>query len=76
MCVAVPMKIMEINGDEGIVDLDGYEKEVNLMLIGEIKIGDWVMVHAGFAIQKVNEEDAVETLEALKELGEKLSELG
>ena len=76
MCVAVPMKVKELRGEEALVELDGFEKEVYMMLVDEINIGDYVMVHAGFAIQKVNPEEAASTLEALKELGEKIQDMG
>ncbi len=75
MCVAVPMKIVKLMEDQAVVELEGFQKEVNLMLMDEIKEGDYVMVHAGFAIQKINEEEALETLETLREYAEKISEL-
>ena len=74
MCVAVPMKIKKIMGDEAIVELEGFEKEVNLVLMEKITEGDYVMVHAGFAIQKVDEAEAEKTLETLKEYAEKIRE--
>ena len=74
MCVAIPMKIKEMKGDEAVVELDGFEKTVNMMVVEDVKVGDYVMIHAGFAIQKVHEEDARKTLETLREYSEKIKE--
>ena len=74
MCVAVPMKIIQIKDREAIVELDGIKKEVNMMLTGDIKVGDYVMIHAGFAIQKVNPDEVEKTLEVLKEYANKIKE--
>lgn len=62
MCLAVPMKIESISGDYGIVNASGVRREIGLMLIDNPKIGDYVLVHAGFAIQKLDEEEARRTL--------------
>lgn len=69
MCVAIPCKILSIDGYKAIVDAGGAQKEINTMLIDNLSVGDYVLVHAGFAIQKVLEEYAEETLEIFKELG-------
>ncbi len=52
MCLAIPGKIIEIQGEKAIADFQGIKKEINISLV-PAKIGDWVMVHAGFAIEKV-----------------------
>ena len=64
MCLAVPSKITEINETTsiGIVDVDGVTREASLMLIDDAKIGDYVIVHAGFAISKIDQESAEQTL--------------
>lgn len=67
MCLAVPMRIKSVNGDLGKVDIGGVEREIGLTLIDEPKVGDFVLVHAGFAIQKIDEEEAAKTMELLKE---------
>ena len=67
MCIAVPMNITEINGDIGIVESQGVKREVGLMLMEDIKVGDWVLIHAGFAISKLNQEEAEETMALLRE---------
>ena len=70
MCLAVPSKIIEIIGDMGIVDIDGVKKEIGLHLIEDPMLGDFVIVHAGFAINKIDENEALETLKILREIAE------
>ena len=67
MCLAIPGKILEIKGDTGIVDYGGLRKEANLSFI-DAKVGEWVLVHVGFAIQKVDEEIAHETYRLLSDV--------
>ena len=62
------MKITEIDANKGIVDIGGVRREVGLSLIKDVKVGDYVIVHAGFAIQKLDEKDALETLELFAEM--------
>ena len=71
MCLAVPMKVLKIDGDFGDAELGGIIKEVSLSLIDDIKVGDYVLVHAGYAIQKIDENDAIETISFLKKLNKK-----
>ncbi len=68
MCLAVPMKLVEIGDDTGIAELGGIKREVNLGLLEGINIGDYIIVHAGFAIQKLDKKEAEETLDMLREL--------
>ena len=73
MCLAVPGKIQEIIGDDlltkkGKVNFVGAIKEVSLGYLPEAKVGDYVVVHVGFAISIVDEEEALETLEYFKEM--------
>ena len=63
MCLAIPAKVTERDGDEGWVKLGDAKVKVNLMLTEEAGVGSWVLVHAGFAIQTLTEEDARETFE-------------
>lgn len=67
MCLAIPGKIKKINKktDIALVDFDGVEREVNISLV-ESKIGDYVIVHAGFAIQKLKRKEALETTKLFK----------
>jgi len=76
MCIAVPSKIIEINNSLATVDVYGARKEISLLLLPEeAKIGDYVLVHAGFAIQKVDEAAARDALNLLQELSEKMEEV-
>ena len=67
MCPAVPGKVLEIKNTVGIVDFNGVKREVRLDLV-DVKIGDYVIVHTGFAIEKMDEKDALESLDIWKEL--------
>ena len=66
MCLAVPSRIIEINDKVAKVDVDGVGRETSLMLLDDVEIGDYVIVHAGFAISKVDEEAALQTLEDMR----------
>jgi hydrogenase expression/formation protein HypC len=75
MCLAVPGKIVSIEGDDpilrdGKVDFGGVVKRVNLSLVPEAKIGDYVVVHVGLALSIVDEEEAKQVFEFLKTIGE------
>ena len=71
MCLAVPMRLTEIKDNLGIVELANSKLEVNLQLLENVQVGDYIIVHAGFAIQKLDQEDAEETLSILREIAEK-----
>ncbi|MBN1792446.1 HypC/HybG/HupF family hydrogenase formation chaperone [Candidatus Woesearchaeota archaeon] len=66
MCYAIPAKITRIEGDIAIVDYGGVIKKVNHTLVDEAKIGDFILIHAGFAIEKVDKKSAEESLEIIK----------
>ena len=68
MCLAVPMQVKKIQGEKGIVEISGVRREVGLQLQPDAKVGDWVIVHAGFVIQKLDEREALETLELFREM--------
>lgn len=69
MCLGVPMKIISRDGDSIVAEVDGVQKEANIMLLGEeVSIGDYVIVHAGFAISRLDEEYAEETIRMMKEI--------
>lgn len=61
MCLAIPGKVIAINGETGDIDFGGVTKQTNLSMV-EAKVGDWVVIHAGFAIEVMDEEDAQETI--------------
>ncbi len=67
MCLAIPSKIVKIENNTAIIDVDGVRRETSLLLLEAPKVGDYVIVHAGFAINKINEEDAMESLKLLRE---------
>jgi len=67
MCLAVPGKVIEIKDSVGIVDFNGVKREVRLDLV-DVKVGDYVIVHTGFAIEKMDEKDALESLHIWQEL--------
>lgn len=69
MCLAVPSKVINIQNMSATIDVYGARREVSLMLIPEeVKVGDFVLVHAGFAIQKVDEEAAEESLQLIQSI--------
>jgi len=69
MCLGIPARVVEINDfQEGKVDYLGTKVKTNFSLLENIKPGDWVIVHAGFAITKLDEEEAQETLSLLREI--------
>ncbi len=69
MCLGVPMKIVSKEGDSVVAEVDGVQKEANVMLLGEeVVVGDYVIVHAGFAISKLDEEYARETIRLMREV--------
>jgi len=79
MCLAIPGKITSISGDDplmrtGKVDFGGILKEVSLAYVPEVKVGDYVIVHVGFALSRVDEDEAKQVFEYLREMQE-LSEL-
>ena len=68
MCLAIPAKIIKIDDKMGTIDMEGTQREVSLLLLEDAKIGDYVIVHAGFAIHKIDETEAKESLKVLREL--------
>ncbi|MGA7828194.1 MAG: HypC/HybG/HupF family hydrogenase formation chaperone [Geobacteraceae bacterium] len=68
MCLAVPMQITSRDGDSIIAEIDGVSREASLMMLGEeVQVGDYVLIHAGFAISRLDEEEALETLTIMRE---------
>ena len=68
MCLAIPMKIVEIDGPDAVAEQEGVKRRIRVDFIPEAALGDYVLVHAGIAIDRVNVEEAEETLRMLKEL--------
>jgi hydrogenase expression/formation protein HypC len=67
MCLAIPSKIVELNDNMAVIDVDGVRRQCSLLLLENPRIGDYVIVHAGFAIHKIDETVALESLTLLKE---------
>jgi len=68
MCLAVPGKLVRIDSDIGLVQFGGAERRVGLALVPDAQVGDYLLVHAGYAIQRMDEAEALENLELLAEL--------
>jgi hydrogenase expression/formation protein HypC len=68
MCLAIPVKITKISGTLAHVNMSGVEREVDIRLIDKAKPGDYVLMHAGFAIEKINKKEAQQTLKMLKNI--------
>ncbi|MEW6358351.1 MAG: HypC/HybG/HupF family hydrogenase formation chaperone [Planctomycetota bacterium] len=74
MCIAIPSKIVSIEGDTAEVDAAGNRRRANISLLENPRVGEYVLIHAGFAISKWCEEEAKESLKLFKELGRALEQ--
>ena len=70
MCLAVPTRIKYIEGETAEVELDGVSRSVSLAMVPDARTGDYVLVHAGYAITVVDEDEALETLKLFREMDE------
>jgi hydrogenase expression/formation protein HypC len=70
MCLAVPAQVISLAGQEAEVDLGGVRRRISVVLTPDVRIGDYVLIHTGFAINVLDEEEARETLRLLQELDE------
>jgi len=68
MCVGIPGKVLSIEGRSATVEVGGSTREIALDLLGGVRPGDYVIAHAGFAIHRLDEEEALKTLEIIREL--------
>ncbi len=68
MCLAIPMEVKEIQLDTAICEIDGVRREASLMMIDDVNVGDFVLIHAGFAIEKLDAEEAEKTLQLFREI--------
>ena len=78
MCLAIPGKIIEVVDAENHiakVDVGGVRRDINTGMLDDTKVGDYVLIHVGFAMSKIDEREAEETLRILKEIGEYDSEI-
>jgi hydrogenase expression/formation protein HypC len=68
MCLAIPAKVISVDGASALVTIEDVEYKASLLLLDDVNPGDYIMLHAGFAIQKVDAEEAEETLRLLIEM--------
>jgi hydrogenase expression/formation protein HypC len=68
MCLAVPVKVVSIQGSEAEVDFGGVKRRVSIMLTPEVKVGEYVLLHTGYAISVIDEAEAEETLKLFEEM--------
>ncbi len=68
MCLAVPMEIVEIADGVASCEVDGVRREASLMMLEDAAVGDYVLIHAGFAIEKIDPEEARKTLDVFREV--------
>ena len=70
MCLAIPAQVIELReGDNAVVDLAGVKKEISLSLVEDVAVGDYVIVHVGYALNKLDPEEAEKTLALFAEMG-------
>ncbi|MCD4788540.1 MAG: HypC/HybG/HupF family hydrogenase formation chaperone [Bacteroidales bacterium] len=70
MCLSIPAKVEKIDGDMAVVSVGGAKYNASLQMIDDIKLGDYILMHTGFAIQKLSPEDAEESLKIFEEFEE------
>lgn len=70
MCLAIPARLVEAEGERGVIELGGVVREISLVLLPEASVGDYLLVHAGYALQKVDEAEAEETIRLLGEIAQ------
>lgn len=68
MCLSIPGKVIEIEGNIAKTSVGGTIVNAGLHLLDDVKVGDYILIHTGFALQKISEEEALETLKLIKEL--------
>ncbi len=74
MCLAVPAKLIEVQDGMGVVDMGGTQRKVSLLLQEDACVGDYVIVHAGFAIHRIDEQEALQSLSLLREAVSRLGQ--
>jgi len=68
MCLAIPMKVVRIDGESCVAEAGGLRRTANISFLGNVKRGEYILIHAGFAIERVKEAEARKTLRVLKDL--------
>jgi hydrogenase expression/formation protein HypC len=74
MCLAIPLKLVSVNGNDAVGEVGGIQREVSIMMTPDVKAGDYVIVHAGFAIQVLDQKEAEENLDFLRQMAETVEE--
>jgi hydrogenase expression/formation protein HypC len=74
MCLGIPLKILELDGKTALGEMNGIKKKIRVDLLPQIKLGDYVMVHAGFALEIIDKTLAEDTMEAIFEVDEALKD--
>lgn len=72
MCLAIPLRLVEVDGSDAMAEAAGIRRKVRVDFIPEPKAGDYVIVHAGFAIERLSEQQALENLQAIQEVADAL----
>lgn len=75
MCLSVPAKVISVDGDNAVVSVSGTEYTASLQLVSDVNPGDYILLHTGYALQKLSEEEALETLKVFEEYEEFNKEL-
>lgn len=73
MCLGIPAQVMELTESVAVVEVGGVRREVSVELVDDVAAGDWVIIHAGFAIQKLDPEEAERTLTLFQEIADAIS---
>lgn len=68
MCLAIPAKVLKIENNLAQVDMAGVRRQADVRMVNNVRVGEYVLIHAGFAIEKIGEKEAEETLELLREM--------
>ncbi|MCB2190245.1 MAG: HypC/HybG/HupF family hydrogenase formation chaperone [Deltaproteobacteria bacterium] len=76
MCLAIPAKIIELGEDMATVEVGGVERRVSTLMVPDLQLGDYVITHAGFALHKVEEADALASIELLRDLTNRVPQEG
>ena len=70
MCLSIPAKVVKIEDETARVSVGGSKYNAGLQMLEDVQVGDYILLHAGFAIQKISEKEAEETLQLFREMGE------
>ena len=71
MCLAIPARVVDrLEGDDAVVELDGVRKTISLALVDDVAVGDYVIVHVGFALSRLDPEEAAQTLALFAQAGD------